>query len=174
MAQLLAERMEGVAELREPSVLTTWNLARIQILRPARAAESRSAKVSRPNVYSSPPGRSDRSTPPSAAAQHAQRNRSVHRTKYGATLAGCTPAGGPLAYYVPAVCTEGDHCLNPPPASATDSQQKPDRLFSAIPSASLHTARAHQDAVGKSVEPHRLRDLCPCVAVPNGSKLMTP
>jgi hypothetical protein len=44
-------------------LLATWNLARIQILRPA-GPQSRSAKVSRPNVYSSSPGGSDRSTRP--------------------------------------------------------------------------------------------------------------
>jgi hypothetical protein len=48
-------------------VPTTWNLARSQILRPARAAESRSAKVSRPNVDSSSLGRSDRSLVRSAS-----------------------------------------------------------------------------------------------------------
>jgi uncharacterized membrane protein len=35
MAQADAERMEAFAELREPSVLTARNLARIQILSPA-------------------------------------------------------------------------------------------------------------------------------------------
>jgi hypothetical protein len=37
MAQAYEERLEAFAELREPSVLTAWNLARIQILRPALA-----------------------------------------------------------------------------------------------------------------------------------------
>jgi hypothetical protein len=41
MAQADAERMEAFAELREPSVLTAWNLARIQILSPAVGVKAR-------------------------------------------------------------------------------------------------------------------------------------
>ena len=41
MAQADAERMEAFAELREPSVLTAWNLARIRILSPAVGVKAR-------------------------------------------------------------------------------------------------------------------------------------